>query len=132
MKLYRGITSKDYIEHSEEFNDRFKDGWRKILNHRGKDLAYPEKLNDIIIDLHKIQSLTRQYFTDNKKITQQYIKGQGGVIIEIDVPVEDILDNFIIEFQNYSTRKDRFEITYLITSKDLLKNKDKWKMRVIK
>lgn len=133
MKLYRGITSKEYIEHSEQIENRFKDGWRKILEYREKgDLSYPEELNDIVIDLYKIQSLTRQYFTDNKTITEKYIKSEGGVIIEIDVPMEDVLNYFIIEFQNYSKRRDQFEVTYLVHSKNLLENRSKWKMQVLK
>jgi hypothetical protein len=133
MKLYRGITSKEYLEHTEEIESCFNDGWRKILEYRDKgDLSYPEELNDVVIELYKTQSLTRQYFTDNKAITEQYIKSEGGVIIEIDVPVEDILNHFIIEFQNYSKRRDRFEVTYLVHGKILLENKDSWKLQVSK
>lgn len=131
MKLYRGITSKEYLEHTEEIENRFKEGWKKILTVReGGDLSYPENLNDVVLDLYKTQSLTRQYFTDNKAITEKYIKSEGGLIIEIDVPVDDILNNFIIEFQNYSKRRDQFEVTYLIHGKVLLENKEKWKMKV--
>ncbi len=133
MKLYRGITSKEYIEHSDEIDARFKDGWRKILEYRsGGDLSYPEELNDIVIDLYKIQSLTRQYFTDSKVITENYVKSEGGIVIEIDVPTEDMLNYFIIEFQNYSKRRDLFEVTYLVHSKTLLENKDRWKMKLFK
>lgn len=133
MKLYRGITSEEYLEHTEEIENRFKDGWRKILEYRDKgDLSYPEELNDVVIQLYKTQSLTRQYFTDNKNITEQYIRSEGGLIIEIDVPIEDILNNFVIEFQNYSKRRDRFEVTYLIHGKVLLDNKDRWKLQVSK
>jgi hypothetical protein len=133
MKLYRGIISKEYIEHNDQTENHFKYGWRKILEYREKgDLSYPEELNDIVIYLYKIQSLTRQYFTDNKRITEKYIKSEGGLIIEIDVPIEDILNYFIIEFQNYSKRRDQFEVTYLVHSKNLLENKSKWKMQILK
>lgn len=133
MKLYRGITSKEYLEHTEEIENRFKDGWRKILEYRNNgDLSYLEQLNDVIIELYKTQSLTRQYFTDNKNITEQYIRSEGGLIIEIDVPIEDILNNFVIEFQNYSKRRDRFEVTYLVHGKTLSENRDSWKMQISK
>lgn len=133
MKLYRGITSPEYLEHTEEVESRFKDGWRKILEYREKgDLSYPEELNDIVIELYKTQSLTRQYFTDNKAITEKYIKSDGGLIVEIDVPVEDILNYFVIEFQNYSKRRDQFEVTYLVHGKVLLENKERWKMQISK
>ena len=132
MKLYRGITSKEYIEHTEEIENQFKSGWKKILDYRKDNLSYPEGLNDVIIELSKLESLTRHYFTDNKEITEQYIKSSGGVLIEIDVPVEDILNHFIVEFQNYTKRRTRFEVTYLVHSKTLLENKDKWKMKVSK
>lgn len=133
MKLYRGITSKEYLEHTEEIENRFKDGWRRILEYReGGDLSYPEELNDVIIELYKTQSLTRQYFTDNKAITEQYIKTEGGLVIEIDVPIDEILSHFVIEFQNYSKRRDRFEVTYLVHGKVFLDNKDRWKMRISK
>lgn len=129
MKLYRGIASPEYLEHTEEVEGQFKDGWKKILEYREKgDLSYPEELNDTVIELYKTQSLTRQYFTDNKAITEQY----GGVVIEIDVPVEDILNHFIIEFQNYSKRRDQFEVTYLVHGKVLLENKEKWKLQISK
>jgi hypothetical protein len=133
MKLYRGITSIEYFEHTEEIESRFKDGWRKILEYRNEgDLSYPEELNDVVIELYKTQPLTRQYFTDNKEITEQYIKTAGGLVIEIDVPINEILNNFVIEFQNYSKRRDRFEVTYLVHGKTLLENKGSWKMQISK
>ena len=133
MKLYRGITSEEYLEHAAEVEGRFKNGWRKILEYRDKgDLSYPEELNDVVIELYKIQPLTRQYFTDNKAITEKYIKSEGGLVVEIDVPIEDILNNFIVEFQNYPKRRDRFEVTYLVHGKVLFDNKDRWKMQVVK
>ena len=131
MKLYRGITSKEYLEHTEEIENRFKDGWRQILEYRNRgNLSYPEELNDVVIELYKTQSLTRQYFTDNKAITEQYIKTEGGLVIEIDVPINEILNHFVIEFQNYSKRRDRFEVTYLVHGKTLFENKDSWKMQI--
>ncbi len=133
MKLYRGITSKEYLEHTEEIENRFKDGWRKILEYRNRgDLSYPEELNEIVIELYKTQPITRQYFTDNKEIAEQYIKTEGGLMIEIDVPINEILNHFVIEFQNYSKRRDRFEVTYLVHGKTLLENKDSWKMQISK
>lgn len=131
MKLYRGITSEEYLEHTEEIENRFKDGWRKILEYRDKgDFSYPEELNTIVIELYKTQPLTRQYFTDNKVITEQYIKSEGGLVIEIDVPIEDILNHFIVELQNYSKRRAQFEVTYLVHGKTLLENKNSWKMQI--
>lgn len=130
MKLYRGIQSKEYIEHSIELDEQFKTAWRKILTQREiGNFTYPEELNNLIIKLYKNQPLTRQYFTDNVEVAERYLK-VGGLVIELDVPIEDILDNFIIEFQNYSKRKEKFEVTYLTHSKVILENKLKWKMKV--
>lgn len=131
MKLYRGITSKEYLEHTEETENRFRDGWRKILEYReAGDLSYPEELNDVVLELYKTQFLTRQCFTDNKAITEKYIRSEGGLIIEIDVPIGDILDYFVVEFQNYSKRRDQFEVTYLVHGAVLLENKNRWKMQI--
>lgn len=133
MKLYRGITSKEYLEHTSEMENRFKEGWRKILERRVQgDLSYPEELNDIVLELNKTQPLTRQHFTDNKTITENYIRSEDGLLIEIDVPLEDILNYFVIEFQNYSKRRDQFEITYLVQGKVLFEKKNKWKMKILK
>jgi hypothetical protein len=45
---------------------------------------------------------------------------------------DEILNNFVIEFQNYSKRRDRFEVTYLVHGKTLLENKGSWKMQISK
>jgi len=131
MKLYRGIKSSEYIEHSEAIEKTFKDGWKEILKRRETgDFAYPEDLNDTIVELFKKQPFLRQYFTDNKVVANQYVKDESGLIIEVDVPIEDILNNFIIEFQNYSKRKEKFEVTYLVHSGVLFENKVKWGLKV--
>jgi len=131
MKLYRGLQSKEYVEHTKEFESKFRLDWEYILQRREVgDFSYPEDLNSLIVGLYKSQPLTRQYFTDDKIIAERYLK-EGGVMIELDVPISDILDNFIIEFQNYSKRREKFEVTYLTHSKVILENKDKWDLKVI-
>ena len=130
MKLYRG-TKEKYKPFSKEIEKEINSGWKKILEKREVgDLKFPEELNTTITSLSRLQKLHRQYFTDNKKIAESYAKENNGSLVEIELPKEEIVKNFIIEFQNYSKRKESFEIVYLIESKNILKNKEKWNLKV--
>ncbi len=133
MKLYRGLKAVEYKEYSSEVLKKYRSNWQKILRLREKgDLDYPHDLNKDIGTLKKHEHLVRQYFTDDKKTAERYAKEQKGVLVEIDVPIGDILEHFILEFQNYTKRKERFEITYIVRGKDLVKYAESWKLRVSK
>lgn len=133
MKLYRGISSKEFIEHAGELDQRMHDGWRKILTMRESGIfSYPEELNDTIIELSKLQVYARQYFTDMKDIAERYAQSEGGSVIEIDVPLDDIEKYFLLEFQNYAKRREQFEIVYQVRGDVLFEYKDEWKLKVLK
>jgi hypothetical protein len=131
MKLYRGIKAKEFKEGSKAIQEAVRSGWNKILKLRtAGNLKYPQHLDNLISELFKLQPLTRQYFTDNKKIAAAYAKKERGVLLEINLPVKAVLDYFTIEFQNYNKRKSSFEIVYMIKGSDLSKNAKKWKLKV--
>ncbi len=132
MKLYRGIASKEFIEHADELDQRMHDGWRTILTVRENGIfSYPEELNDTVIELSKLQVYARQYFTDMKEIAERYAQSEGGSVIEIDVPLNDIEKYFLLEFQNYAKRREQFEIVYQVRGDVLAEHKGEWKLKVI-
>jgi hypothetical protein len=129
MKLYRGLKSSHFVERNKEVEQKFNEGWRQVLSLREQgDLSYPEHLNKVIIELFRLQGYTRQYFTDDRSIALAYAKAEHGVLVEIDVSVDDILEHFIIEFQNYSKRRQSFEVTYIVRGADLAKYTKRWKL----
>ena len=133
MKLYRGLKGSVYREFDSHVKKRLHTAWSKVLKIREMGgLNYPETLNNEILELSRIQNLAKQDFTDNKDIALEYIKDDGGVLVEIDVNPKDILKYFIIEFQNFSKRRDLFELVYTINSKDLQRNSKKWNLKVNK
>ena len=133
MKLYRGLKTKEYIDRGVDIERQFKAGWVKILEYReAGDLSYPEDLNDTIVQLFKLQPLTRQYFTDNKLAAASYAKKEKGILLELTLPINDILRYFIIEFQNYSKRKESFEISYIVRGIGVSRNFKKGKLGLVK
>jgi len=128
MKLYRGIKGSEYSEISIIDENYFAD-WEKVLKYRKDGIfEYPEELNGEIIELHKLERLHFQHFTDNKVIAERYANENNGILITIDVSTKDILKCFTLEVQNYSKRREKFEIVYVIKGIDLAKNKEKWKL----
>src|SRR3989344_2771217 len=133
MKLYRGLKRIEYGELDNKTINKNNESWKKILEIRKTgNLIYPSDLDALVKELFRTQCLTRQYFTDNKKVAKRYAKNEGGQLIEIDVPINDLLKYFILEFQNYSKRKKSFEITYLITGKNLIKKSKDWNLKIKK
>lgn len=129
MKLYRGLKSKEYLEFDEKLEKSIKSAWSEILDFREKgDFNYRENLNDLILELEKVHNLTHQNFTDNEKVAKNYAKREGGLLVSIDVPKEDILKFFKMEFQNFSKRRKKFEIVYVVDSKILNKYSKIWKL----
>ena len=133
MKLYRGLKSEEYREFTDSLIAKFNEGWKKILEIREKgNLKYPGHLNPVIVGLFKHQYLVRQYFTDDKKIADTYAQKEGGLILEIDVPIKDLLVYFILEFQNYPKRKTSFELTYIVKGVELFSHQEKWRLKISK
>lgn len=130
MKLYRGL--KENFNHKDlESQEKFNVLWKNILNIRAKgQFSYPEHLNKDISYLKKLDRYSRQYFTDRKEIAEAYAKKSRGSLVELDVSIDDILEHFIVEFQNYQSRKKDFEITYIVKGSLLYVYRDKWKVKI--
>lgn len=130
MKLYRGIKSQDFSMFTPEDSKRLKSTWKAILQSReAGDFSYPEDLNLEILDAADLVRLQRQHFSDNREIARTYAKENGGMLIEIDVPLSEILKNFTIEFQKFAQRKKNFEIVYVIDAEKLFPMAKKWKLK---
>lgn len=130
LKLYRGLSSDEFNLATDEVFEENKKAWASILAHRvRKDFKYPQKLDRSITSLHKNLRLEYQYFTDAKLIADGYAKKVGGLLVEVSVPVEDVLEFFDIEFQNFGRRKKRFEIVYCIKGSILAKHSKRWKLK---
>lgn len=133
MELYRGIKNSDVLLKNLKTETLLVDGWRKILDKRScKDLSYPEEMNELILKLSKSRRLNRQTFTNNKDIAESYTKSNSGALIQIDIEVDDILEYFVLEFQNFAKRRKRFEIVYEVSGIELARNAEKWELRVNK
>ena len=132
LTLYRGLKTDNFIHRGKEIEKEFSEGWRELLRYRaGGDLSYPEELNEVVIRMNKLQSYTRQYFTDRRDLAESYAKREKGVLVSIEVPINDILEDFVIEFQNYSKRKDKFDVVYVIKGSDLYRNRKKWNFKEV-
>jgi len=133
MKLYRGIKSSEYKGFDSVIEKDFKSNLRKILERRKLDfVSYPEELDEVILKLKEVMRLVYQNFTDNKQIAFNYAKNEKGLLIEIDLSVEEVLKYFSIEFQNFSKRRKSFEIVYTVKGSDLEKNIKKWNLVIRK
>lgn len=133
MKLYRGLRSAEYLELDSMQIREYQRDWQKILVQReAGNLSYDVGIDPLAKRLKHTIPLTRQYFTDNEAIARQYTESVSGILIQIDVPIADILQYFSLEFQNYSKRKERFEIVYLVDSFTMGKKKTTWNLKVIK
>jgi hypothetical protein len=131
LKLYRGLSSSEFNIATEEVFKQNKNSWASILENRLKgDFKYPQNLDRSITTLHKNLRLEYQYFTDSKEIAEGYAKKVGGLLVEIAVPLKDVLEHFDIEFQNFSRRKKNFEIVYCVKGSILAKQGKKWRLKV--
>ena len=54
------------------------------------------------------------------------------MLVELSVPVKDVLQHFDVEFQNFGQRKKRFEIVYAVRGGALARFSAKWKLKVRK
>lgn len=133
MKLYRGLKSLDYREFDSDLEKELRDGWREVLSLRESgDFIYPENLNKRILKLESISNLTHQNFTDNREIAYSYARNGGGLFLEVEVSMEDLLRYFKMEFQNFSKRRKKFELVYVVSAADLSSNRSKWNLKITK
>ena len=133
IKLYRGVSATDYKLASASLIDQNRKLWRDILQLRSVgDFNFPKELSQEINKLQRNQKLERQYFTDRKEIARSYAAEVNGLLVEITVPIVDVLKNFNLEFQNFGLRKKTFEIVYCVPGKVLNRRQTDWKMRVRK
>lgn len=102
-----------------------------VSRHQGEsgDFTYPDPLNDDILAASKLTRLQRQHFTDNREIAASYAKANDGLLVEIDVPISEILSHFTIEFQKFAQRKRSFEVVYVIDAAKLSSLSKKWKLK---
>ncbi len=132
MKLYRGLKGEVFKEFTDDVSKQHRDSLYKILMIRERgEWDYPSELSKDISWLKKHESLQRLYLTDCRDIAYEYAKSNQGLVIEVDVPIDDILKYFIIEFQNYSKRHTSFELVYFIDSKAFDTHKEDWDIKVV-
>lgn len=130
MKLYRGLKQSDFVSYSPSLQAQTWKEWEKLLQRRIKgDLAYPHDMNSEILALEKMQHLTYQHFSDDKETALAYAKREQGVVVEVDVPLVDIKKYFMLEFQNFSKRKKRFELVYIVRGTDLHRHSKQWGLK---
>ncbi len=131
MKLYRGLKSEEFREFSNELAAESDALWTAIISRRARgQLSFPVELSSAIRRLERVNRLRKQHFTDHRAIALKYAKLNGGALVEIDVPVSQIVRCFFLEFQNFAKRKKSFEVVYLVDAKVLLQNAAKWRMKV--
>lgn len=133
MKLYRGIKCEEITFLTEEVKNEINSVIGSLLQLRQSgDFHYPEKMNGEIIKSRQLLRLRDQYFTDRKDIAEDYAKSENGLLLEMDVPPEDILEFFKVEFQDFGKRKEDFQLVYRVDGEILLKNRDTWNVKQTK
>ncbi len=131
LKLYRGLSADEFSIASDKLLKENRKTWSSLLEYRADgDFDYPESLNQSITSLHKNLKLEVQYFTDAKNIAESYARKMDGLLVEMRVPLDDVINHFDIEFQNFSRRKKQFEIVYRVKGSLLSKYKRKWRLSV--
>lgn len=131
MKLYRGIKAREFLSNSAAQSLDLKALWLRLLRRRAQgDLSYPSEWNGEILRAAQLLRLEQQFFTDRKTVAQAYARAEGGLLVEIELPPEEVVRHFRIEFQNFSRRRERFEIVYVVAGAVLAKHARKWKLQV--
>jgi hypothetical protein len=130
LKLYRGLSSEEFNLANDDVFKENKKVWSSILENRlNGDFDYPHELDRLITALHKNLRLEYQYFTDSKVIAEAYSRKVGGLLVELSVPLSDVLKHFDIEFQNFGHRKKQFEIVYCVKGSTLAKYGRLWRLK---
>lgn len=131
MKLYRGLSAKEFGLASEKMLLENKKVWKSILVNREQgNFRYPNNLDQPIALLQKNLRLEYQHFTDSKLIAEGYARKVDGILIELNVSIEDILRYFDLELQNFARRKKKFEIVYRVKGSVLSKKREKWHLKI--
>jgi len=131
IKLYRGMASDVLNLHDRShFNKQKKFlHWILALRSSGK-MQYPDFLDEQVQAFEKLLRTERQHFTDDREIARSYAKKNKGILIEVVVPIHEVVKHFRIEFQNYGKRKKKFELVYVVDGSLLKKNSSRWKLKV--
>ena len=133
MKLYRGIRSEEFELLSAKSWQESRKVWLELIRSREHgNFRYPADLEDKIRDIARIAHLERQHFTDDRKIAERYAKAHKGILVELDVPVLDVVKHFRLEFQNFASRRKKFEIVYVVEAKVITRRARAWKLKVRK
>lgn len=133
LKLYRGISASEFNLASGSLFRENKRSWEAILQRRVRGrFDYPSDLDKMIQSLHKNLRLEYQYFTDSKRIADGYARKVGGILVELTVPLGDVVSKFDLEFQNFGRRKKNFEIVYCIRGSVLAKHHKRWRLNIRK
>jgi hypothetical protein len=133
LKLYRGLSSEEFNIATDEVFRQNKATWASILAFRVRgDFNYPRKLDRPINVLHRNLRLEYQYFTDSKLIAKSYARKVGGLLVQVSVPLNDVLKHFDIEFQNFGRRKKQFEIVYCVKGSTLSKHGKRWQLKAVR
>lgn len=131
LKLYRGLSADEFNLASETLVRENRRIWSSIIERRAKGyFEYPHTLDKAITMLHKNLRLEYQHFTDSKSIARNYARKMNGLVIELAVPIKDLLSHFDIEFQNFGRRKKQFEVVYCVKGSVLKKYSRRWRLKV--
>jgi hypothetical protein len=101
-----------------------------LVSRASGNKKYPNFLDEQIQGFEKILRTERQHFTDDKDIALSYAKKTKGVLIEVVVPVNEVVRHFRIEFQNYAKRKKKFELVYVVDGSLLKRKSRQWNLKV--
>lgn len=130
LKLYRGLSSDEFNLATDDVFKENKKVWSSVLENRlNGDFDYPHALDRPITTLHKNLRLEYQYFTDSKVIAEGYARKVSGLLVELSVPLNEVLKHFDIEFQNFGRRKKQFEIVYCVKGSTLAKYGKRWRLK---
>jgi len=131
IKLYRGLDAAEFKAVTGKSRASNRRVWQAIVSMRATgDFSYPANLDKDINQLHRNLRLERQFFTDNKLIAKAYASKVSGLLVEVTVPVQDVIKHFDVEFQNFGRRRKQFEIVYCVKGALLSKRAKVWKMKV--
>ncbi len=132
IKLYRGLKTDSLTIVDQDMASRHAVLWHKILTHRQGSTKYPTDLDNSIAKLHEETRLYRQVFSDCRATAERYLNdSDDGVIVELEVPISELIRHFELEIQNYSKRKQHFEIVYTVRSAVLADHMQSWCCKIL-
>ncbi len=130
IKLYRGLKAEAFQPFTQAEAAQQRKTWAKLLEARAQgDFAHPVAFDAEIRKLESGLRLRRQYFTDRREVAAAYARSEGGSLLSIELPLDQVLSHFSLEFQNFSKRRSSFEIVYLVSGELLAKHAKAWKLK---